>query len=82
MNNNKASSVFLLVFYTVLFITILSGWTSLWLASKSDLSKYQLRNLEDSRATWQMGIGCIFSLLGSKSANILESEKDKEGKEK
>lgn len=82
MNDNKHFSGFLLVFYTVLFITMLSGWTSLWLASHSNLSEHQVRNLEDSRATWQMGIGCIFGLLGSKSAGLLESGKDEEDGEK
>ncbi|WP_373526194.1 hypothetical protein [Nostoc sp.] len=77
MNNIKLSPAFLLVFGTVLSITMLSGGTSMWLASKPNLSEYQVRNLEDSRATWQMGIGCIFGLLGSKATHLLESEKDK-----
>jgi hypothetical protein len=58
---------FLLVFSTVLFLTILSGATSLWLASQPNLSEYQVRVLENSTATWQTGIGGIFGLLGSKA---------------
>jgi hypothetical protein len=82
MGNIKLSSPFLLVFLTVLSITLLSGGTSLWLASKPRLSEYQVRNLEDSRATWQMGIGCIFGLLGSKATDLLESEENEDHQEK
>lgn len=82
MSSVKPPPAFLLVFSTVLSITLLSGGTSLWLASKPNLSEYQVRNLEDSRATWQMGIGCIFGLLGSKATDLLEPEKDEEDEEK
>ena len=81
MSNVKLSPAFLLVFSTVLFLTTVSGGTSLWLASQSKLSEYQVRALEDSRATWQMGVGCIFGLLGSKATELLESDEDKDKQE-
>jgi hypothetical protein len=71
MSKASSSPAFLLVFLSVLSITLISGGTSLWLGSQSSLSQYQIRNLEDSRAAWQMGIGCIFGLLGSKATNLL-----------
>jgi hypothetical protein len=74
------SPAFLLVFSTVFSITLFSGCTSLWLGSRPILSEYQIRNLEDSRASWQMGIGCIFGLLGSKSNVLMGEEKENNSK--
>ncbi|NMG10851.1 hypothetical protein [Brasilonema sp. UFV-L1] len=71
-------SAFQLVFSTVLSLTILSGGTSLWLASQPKLSEYQVRVLENSTATWQTGVGAIFGLLGSKATDLLEAEEEEE----
>ncbi len=78
----KLSPAFLLVFFSVLFLTTLSGSTSLWLASQPSLSEYQIRVLENSTATWQTGIGAIFGLLGSKATNLLEAEENEKDEEK
>jgi hypothetical protein len=74
------SPTFTLVFSTVLALTMLSGGTSLWLASQPNLSEYQVRVLENTTATWQTGVGAIFGLLGSKATNLLEAEEDEDGK--
>lgn len=76
MTNAKPSITWKIVFSTVLSLTITSGITSVFLAAQQSLSDYQARILEDARATWQMGVGCIFGLLGSGSSNLLESEED------
>ncbi len=74
-------SAFQLVFSTVVSLTILSGGTSLWLASQPKLSEYQVRVLENSTATWQTGVGAIFGLLGSKATDRLETEEQENGQE-
>jgi hypothetical protein len=74
------SPTFTLVFSTVLALTMLSGGTSLCLASQPNLSEYQVRVLENTTATWQTGVGAIFGLLGSKATNLLEAEEDEDGK--
>ncbi|MDJ0736635.1 MAG: hypothetical protein QNJ47_21650 [Nostocaceae cyanobacterium] len=67
---------FQLVFGTVLTITILSGGTSLCLASQENLTQPQQRILENYIATWQTGCGAIFGLLGSKATDLLDSKDD------
>ena len=57
---------FKLVFLTVLSLTLLSGGTSLWLASKNDISDHQARAFEGTTTTWQTGVGAIFGLLGGR----------------
>lgn len=81
MKTPKISPAFQLVFSTVLSLTILSGATSLWLASQPKLSEYQVRVLENSTATWQTGVGAIFGLLGSKATDLLEAEEEENGQE-
>ncbi|KAB8317256.1 hypothetical protein SD81_018210 [Tolypothrix campylonemoides VB511288] len=81
MKTPKLSPAFKLVFSTVLSLTILSGGTSLWLASQLKLSEYQVRVLENSTATWQTGVGAIFGLLGSKATDLLEAEEEENGQE-
>lgn len=76
MKTTTVSPAFKLVFSTVLSLTMLSGATSLWLASEPKLSEYQVRVLENSTATWQTGVGAIFGLLGSKATNLLEAEEE------
>ncbi|MGF2036760.1 MAG: hypothetical protein RMZ43_015840 [Nostoc sp. CmiVER01] len=75
MKYTQQSTNFVLVFFTVFCLTTISGGMSLWLAFQPQLSKYQVGILEDSRATWQMGIGCIFGLLSNNAAQLLASKK-------
>jgi hypothetical protein len=81
MKYTKQSTTFLLVFSTVLCLTTISGVMSLWLAFQPQLSKYQVGILEDSRTTWQMGIGCIFSLLSNNATQLLASKKNSSNEE-
>lgn len=71
-------SHFGLVFTTVASITLLSGATSLWLASTTQPSVHQSRILETSSNTWLMGTGAIFGLLGGRTTNSQFSEEEKE----
>jgi len=82
MTKPTLSPAFSLVFSAVLSITLGSGATSLWLGSLPDLSQYQIRNLEDSRATWNMGIGAIFGLLGSKATDLLGRSNEEDSDDK
>lgn len=75
MNNKnqvKINRVFQLVFSATLAITLLSGITSIFLASQQELTEPQQRILENYIATWQTGCGAIFGLLGSKGTDLLE----------
>ena len=65
---------FKLVFSATLIITVLSGGTSLWLASQENLTESQQRILENYMATWQTGSGAIFGLLGSRATDLLDSK--------
>jgi len=73
MNRNLS---FNLVFCTVLFLTLLSGATSLKLAANLSLSPQQERIFESTTTTWQMGVGAIFGLLGSKATDLFQSDDD------
>lgn len=70
--------VFQQVFFTVVCFTLLSGGTSLWLAAKNNLSPQQTRVFETCNTTWNMGIGAIFGLLGSKATELFQSAEDDE----
>ncbi|MBE9003361.1 hypothetical protein IQ274_35705 [Nostoc sp. LEGE 12447] len=74
MNQLKITQAFQQIFFTVFFLTLLSGGTSLWLASKDNLSPQQNRIFENLTTTWQMGIGAIFGVLGSKATNLFEND--------
>lgn len=65
MNTNH----FKLVFSTVVGITLLSGGTSIWIASHQQLSSEQKQILEKTSTTWLMGTGAIFGLLGGRTTN-------------
>jgi len=67
-------NVFQQVFLTVVFLTAISGCTAFSLASYSTLSPQQARIFESSTTTWQMGVGAIFGLLGSKSTDLFRSQ--------
>ncbi len=80
MNNPKITSTFKLVFGTVVGLTMLSGGTAFRLAAQEQLSPQQSRVFETCSATWQMGVGAVFGLLGSKATDLfhLEQEDDRE----
>lgn len=80
MNNPKITSTFKLVFGTVVGLTMLSGGTAFRLAAQERLSPQQTRVFETCSATWQMGVGAVFGLLGSKATDLfhLEQEDNKE----
>ena len=80
MNNSKNTSTFKLVFGTVVGLTMLSGGTAFSLAAQEQLSPQQTRVFETCSATWQMGVGAVFGLLGSKATDLfhLEQEGDSE----
>lgn len=73
MKNNKPISAFRLVFFTVLFLTLLSGGVSYGIASQRDPSPQQNRIFENAMATWQIGVGAIVGLLGGKATDLLSS---------
>ena len=75
-NQVKTNRAFKLVFSATITITVLSGGTSIWLASQDNLTQPQQRILENYIATWQTGCGAIFGLLGSKATDLLESKED------
>jgi hypothetical protein len=74
----SVTPVFRLVFSTVVGITLLCGGVSCWLASSKELTSQQNRVFETSSATWQMGVGAIFGLLGGKATDLFESKEDQE----
>ncbi|MCC3434986.1 MAG: hypothetical protein JGK30_04530 [Microcoleus sp. PH2017_40_RAT_O_B] len=55
------------VFAIVVCITLLSGGVSLSLSMEDRLSPQQIRIFETCKDTWNMGVGAIFGLLGSKA---------------
>jgi hypothetical protein len=80
MKNLKLTPAFQEIFLTVVALTLLSGSGSFWLATKDELSPQQNRVFETCNTTWNMGIGAIFGLLGSKATNILPSNDDEQEK--
>jgi hypothetical protein len=82
MNSLKTTSTFKLVFFTVVGLTLLSGGTSVWLASQEQLSPPEVQVFQTSSETWQTGIGAVFGLLGGQAANLLQQEENKEDKDK
>ncbi|MBE9209215.1 hypothetical protein IQ244_22440 [Nostoc sp. LEGE 06077] len=78
--NNKTIHPFQQVFFAVIFLTILSGGSSVLLAFQKELSPEQTRVFEICNTTWNMGIGAIFGLLGSKATNLFSTDQ-KEGEE-
>lgn len=76
MKNFKLTSAFQEIFLTVVALTLLSGSGSFWLSTKDNLSPQQNRVFETCNTTWNMGIGAIFGLLGSKATNLLPPNND------
>lgn len=77
-SNFDLNLAFLLVFFTTTSLTLLSGFCSIWLATSGNLSPQQVRVFETCNTTWNMGIGAIFGLLGSKATDLLKSDQDSE----
>jgi hypothetical protein len=78
MKNLKLTPAFQEIFLTVVCLTLLSGGGSFWLAAKDNLSPQQNRVFETCNTTWNMGIGAIFGLLGSRATNLFPSNKGEE----
>lgn len=81
MNKFKLTPAFQEIFFTVICFTLLSGGASFWLAGKDNLSPQQNRVFETCNTTWNMGIGAIFGLLGSKATDLFQSDDGKEEEE-
>jgi hypothetical protein len=69
----RFTPAFQYVFSTVVMLTLLSSVGSFWLADQADLSEEQARVFETCNTTWNMGIGAIFGLLGSKATDLFRS---------
>ncbi|MEO8892592.1 MAG: hypothetical protein ABI417_13830 [Coleofasciculaceae cyanobacterium] len=78
MKNLKLTPAFQEIFLTVVCLTLLSGGGSFWLAAKDNLSPQQNRVFETCNTTWNMGIGAIFGLLGSRATNLFLTNKQEE----
>lgn len=81
MKNFTVTPTFQQVFFTVVCFTFLSGTVSIWLSSKSNLSPQQTRVFETCTNTWNMGVGAIFGLLGSKATDLFASKQEEENEE-
>ena len=60
------STGFLVVFGTVLLLTVLALITAIILSLKPELSPHQMRLFDICCTTWQMGFGAIVGLIGGK----------------
>lgn len=74
MKNNNVPFVFQEILAAVLALTVLSGGTAFYLATQPTLSPQQNRVFESATTNWQMGVGAILALLGSKSTNLFRSQ--------
>ncbi len=81
MNHFKLTPAFQQVFFTAVCFTLLSSGASFWLAAKHNLSPQQIRVFETCNTTWNMGIGAIFGLLGSKATDLFQPDDEEEKKE-
>jgi hypothetical protein len=78
MQRNNLTPAFQQIFFTVVCLTVLSGGASVCLSTKANLSPQQVRVFETCNTTWNMGIGAIFGLLGSKATDLFKDNQDKE----
>ncbi|GCL47876.1 hypothetical protein [Microcystis aeruginosa] len=81
MKSVTVTPAFQQVFFTVVCFTFLSGTASIWLSSKADLSPQQTRVFETCTTTWNMGIGAIFGLLGSKATDLFRPQEEEDKNE-
>ena len=58
---------FKLIFFTVLFLTILSLAVSLFLVTRQDLTEDGKRLAETCSTTWKMGFAAIVGLIAGKA---------------
>lgn len=72
---------FQLVFSSVICLTLLSGGVSLSLGTKDSLSPQQVRIFETCNTTWNMGVGAIFGLLGSKADDLFDRDDENDDNE-
>lgn len=77
---NNITPAFQQVFFTVVCFTLLSGGASVWYSTKDSLSPQQVRVFETCNTTWNLGIGAIFGLIGSKATDRPSSGEDEEEK--
>jgi hypothetical protein len=78
MHKVKITLAFQQIFFTVVCFTTVSGGASFWLAAKDNLSPQQNRVFETCNTTWNMGIGAIFGLLGSKATDLFQPDNEEE----
>jgi hypothetical protein len=81
MKNFNIPPAFQQIFFTVVCFTLLSGGASFRLAAKDNLSPQQNRIFETCNTTWNMGIGAIFGLLGSKASDLFQTDDEAEEEE-
>jgi hypothetical protein len=74
MKSSSLPQAFQQVFFTTVFLTILSGGGSFWLSQNPKLTPNQTRIFETLNTTWNMGIGAIFGLLGGKATDLLTNQ--------
>jgi hypothetical protein len=73
MKNFNPNFTFLIVFATTTTLTLFSGGCAIRLSANDNLTPHQTRVFETCNTTWNMGIGAIFGLLGSKAADLLDA---------
>jgi len=78
MKKSNPAPAFQQVLLTVVSFTLLSGAASIWLSTNKDLSPQQTRIFETCNTTWNMGIGAIFGLLGSKATDLFQTDDEEE----
>lgn len=62
----SSSTVFIIVFPSVLGLTVCSLFASLYLATLTPQSEQVSRLIEVFSMTWQMGFGTVIGLIGGK----------------
>lgn len=67
-----------LILLGTLLLLLLSGGCALHLSSYDALTPQQTRIFETCNTTWNMGVGAIFGLLGSKAADLRNKADDTE----
>lgn len=71
MTKLTITPAFILVFAAVLFLTLLSGGLSFWLAAQTNLSDQQLTLFDRCTDICLTGFGSIFGLLSAKATDLL-----------
>lgn len=71
MTKLTVTPAFILVFAAALFLTLLSGGLSFWLAAQTGLSDQQLTLFDRCTKGCEAGIRSIFWLLSAKATDLL-----------